>query len=180
MQHLGLLSFVVLVVGLGITAVKQPGGFSKTFSQRVANDGLAEILYSLLFMVTLPILYVFFAAWFVPSLHMPQHFLFFTAIAVIFQILCTWIPERGGKMTIIHRVLTGISGIALLPMVFMIATVGSIATNITVVVWSALIGMVVLLTVALLNQKGFKYALLLQIGYYLLFFTAVLSVTYIR
>ena len=180
MQHLGLLSFIVLAVGLGFTALKLPGGFSKTFSQRVANNRVAEILYSLLFIVALPILYLFFAVWFVPSLNMPQYFLLFVAIAVIFQILCTWVPERGGKMTTIHRVLTGISGIALLPIVFIIATVGSISTGIKLIAWAALTAMVVLLIVALLNQKGFKYALLLQVGYYLLFFAVVLLVTYIQ
>ena len=180
MQHLGLVSFIMLAVGLVFTALKLPGGLSKTFSQRVANNKLAEILYSLLFIVTLPLLYVFFAAWFVPSLNMPQYILLFIATASIFQILCTWVPERGGKMTIVHRVLTGISGIALLPVVFIIATVESISTGMRVISWVALIAMGVLLTVALLNQKGFKYALLLQMGYYLLFFVAVLLVTYVQ
>ena len=83
-------------------------------------------------------------------------------------------------MTIVHRVLTGISGIALLPVVFIIATVESISTGMRVISWVALIAMGVLLTVALLNQKGFKYALLLQMGYYLLFFVAVLLVTYVQ
>lgn len=179
MQHLGLLSFVLLVVGLGIIAVKLPGGVSRTFSQRVANNKTTETLYSLLFLVTLPMLYLFFAVWFVPALNIPQYFLVFAVIAIVFQILCTWVPERGDSMTTIHRVLTGISGIALLPMVFVIATAESIVTNIRVVAWTALAGMVVLLIVALLHQKGFKYALLLQIGYYLLFFAAVLLATYV-
>ncbi|MGB4768761.1 MAG: hypothetical protein WBP22_05935 [Candidatus Saccharimonas sp.] len=180
MQHLGLLSFLLLVVGLLITALKLPGGLSKTFSQRVANSKIAEVLYSLLFILTLPLLYLFFAEWFVPSLGMPRHFLFFAAVAVIFQIVCTWMPERGGTMTTIHRVLTGISGIALLPMVFIIATTQSTSAYLMIVSWIALIGMLTLLAVALLNQKGFKYALLLQVGYYALFFAVILLVTYIR
>lgn len=178
MQHLGLLSFLLLVVGLLITALKLPGGLSKTFSQRVANSKIAEVLYSLLFIVTLPLLYLFFADWFVPSLGMTWHFLFFAAIAVIFQIVCTWVPERGGTMTTVHRTLTGISGIALLPMVFIIATTQSTSAYLMIISWIALIGMLTLLAVALLHQKGFKYALLLQVGYYALFFAVILLVTY--
>lgn len=180
MQHLGLLSFIILIIGLGAVAVKLPGGLSKTFSQRVANNKITEALYSLLFIVTLPLLYLFFVAWFVPSLGMPQYFLFFAAVSVIFQVLCTWIPERGGRMTTIHRVLTGISGIALLPMVFIIATAQSISASLMVISWGALIGMLVLLIVALFNQKGFEYALLLQIGYYVLFFAIILLATYVQ
>jgi hypothetical protein len=167
-------------VGLGFAVFKLPGGLSKTFSQRVANNRVAEILYSILFIVTLPLLYIFFAAWFVPSLNIPRYFLFFAAIAVIFQILCTWVPERGGKMTTYHRLLTGVSGIALLPMVFIIATARGISTSTVVIALAVLAGMLVLLIIALLNQKGFRYALLLQVGYYLLFFVVVLLATYVR
>lgn len=178
MQYLGLLSFVLLVAGLLTTALKLPGGLGKTFSQRVANNRVAEILYSILFIVTLPLLYLFFAIWFVPTLNMPQYLLLFAAIAVVFQILCTWVPERGGTMTTVHRILTGISGIALLPMVFIIATTQSTSAYLMIISWIALIGMLTLLAVALLNQKGFKYALLLQVGYYALFFAVILLVTY--
>ncbi len=180
MQYLGLLSFILLVGGLGATAVKLPGGLSKTFSQRVANDKTTEILYSLLFLLTLPMLYLFFAVWFVPSLNIPQYFLLFAAIAVIFQVLCTWIPERGGKIAAIHRILTGASGVALLPMVLIIATAQSISSSMRVVAWTVLFGMTALLTVALFNQKGFRYALLLQIGYYVLFFAIILLVAYVQ
>lgn len=180
MQHLGLLSFILLVAGLGVIAVKLPGGLSKTFSQRVANNKVIELLYSLLFLVALPILYLFFAVWFVLSLNVPQYFLVFAAIAVIFQILCTWIPERGGRITTIHRILTSISGIALLPMIFMIATTQSILASLMIISWIALIGMLVLLTIALLNQRGFRYALLLQVGYYALFFAVILLATYVQ
>lgn len=180
MQHLGLLSFIILVAGLVLTASKLPGGLNKTFSQRVANNRSAEILYSLLFIAMLPLLYTFFVIWFVPPLNLPQYFLFFAAIAVVFQILCTWVPERGGRMTTIHRVLTGISGVALLPMIFIVANAQRIPIGVRIIEWLALFGMTILLVIALLHQKGFRYALLLQIGYYLLFFVAILIATYVQ
>lgn len=83
-------------------------------------------------------------------------------------------------MTTYHRLLTGVSGIALLPMVFIITTREGIATSMGVIASAALAGMVILLAVALLNQKGFRYALLLQVGYYLLFFVVVLLATYVH
>lgn len=178
MQHLGLLSFIVLVAGLLVIALKLPGGLSKTFSQRVANNRVTEALYSVLFIVTLPLLYVFFATWFVPSLLMPQYTLFFVAIAAIFQILCTWVPERGGRMTTVHRIVTGISVIALLPVILIVATGESISTNVRIFAWSALVGMVTLLAFAISNKKAPRYALLLQIGYYALFFAVILLATY--
>lgn len=178
MQHLALLSFIVLIIGLLVTAVKLPGGLSKTFSQRVANNKITEILYSLLFVAVLPGLYMFFAGWFVPVTNVSQTFLLFAAVAVFFQIICTWVPERGGKMTFIHRILTGLSGISLLPMVLIIATTNSMIYELRFVAWISLVLMIGLLAIALVNQKGFRYALLLQVGYYTLFFAVILLVTY--
>ncbi len=179
MQHLGLLSFILLAIGLGITATVLPGGLGKTFSQRVANRKTAEILYSLLFITTLPLLYIFFVLWFVAALDMPSYLLYFVAVAAIFQILCTWVPERGGRMTVYHRLLTGISGVALLPVVLIVALYSnSMVTSITA--WTTLVGMLLLLAIALLNQQGYKYALLLQVGYYALFFAVILLLTYVQ
>lgn len=178
MQHLGLLSVVLLAIGLTVTAMTLPGGLQKTFSQRVANNTKAELYYALLFIAVLPLLYVFFLLWFVPVIGIHHSFLWFAAVAILFQIACTFVPERGGVYTIVHRVLTAISGVALLPLVAIMATTPSISELLQQAMWVIFVLMVVLLLIALINQKGFKYALLLQIGYYALFFCAVLLVTY--
>lgn len=178
MQHLVLLALLILVVGLILTINKLPAGMDLTFSQRVANNKQAEILYSLLFIVTLPILFIFFVIWFVPTTGISPSFLWFAAIAVVSQVVCTWIPERGGTMTTVHRIFTGISGIALIPMVAIIATSDSITSAVRAIAWIILTLMIVLLSVALINQKGFKYALLLQVVYYALFFTILVLTTY--
>lgn len=178
MQHLGLYSFLILVLGLTFTLIKKPAGLEVTFSQRVANDKKAELLYSALFIVALSLLLLFFIIWFVPKYNLQSIFLVFAVVAVFFQIACTFFPERGGWLTAIHRVLTGISGVALLPMVVVLATAKSISDGLNYIIWLGLMAMIVLLAIALKNQKGFKYALLLQIGYYALFFAIILLVTY--
>lgn len=179
MQHLGLVSFLIFFIGLLITATKLPGGLHLTFSQRVARRKKAKILYSLLFIVGLSILYLFFKLWLVPTKHLPSAFLLFAAISIFFQIACTFVPEEGGTKTLIHRLLTGISGVALLPLMIIIASAQTIGVNTRIFTCIALILMLFLLIVALANQKEFKYALLLQIGYYSLFFSIILLVTYI-
>lgn len=179
MQHLALISTIVLAAGLVLTAAMLPGGLRATFSQRVANNKTAEVLYALLFLIALPALYIFIVDWFVPTLNLSSVFIVFAAIAVIFQIACTFVPERGGKMTTVHRVLTGISGLALLPMVALIALSDSIGMPLILTSWVALVCMLVLLTIALMHQNGFKYALMLQVGYYASFFAVLLMTTYL-
>lgn len=179
MQHLGLISILILIIGLVVTVGKRPAGLDRTLSQRVANNKQSEILYSVLFMTALPLLFLFFSRWLVPANDLPKTFLWFAAISIIFQIACTWIPERGGRMTTVHRLLTGISGVALLPMVVLIATAQSVASGLKYTVWLGLLLMLALLSIALAKQKGFRYALLLQVGYYSLFFGIILLVTYL-
>ena len=149
-----------------------------TFSQHAATSRWSKIYYSLLFLTTLPLLMWFFIAWFVPHKHVPTVFLWFATISVVFQMLCTWFPEEGGAKTRIHRLLTGISGIAMLPVVGIIVTSASTSTWVRAMAWVGLLLMLGLLGIALKNRKGFRWALLLQIGYYGIFFVILGLVTY--
>ncbi len=178
MQHLILITILLLVAGLLYTVKKWPGGLHMTFSQHVAAKRSSKVFYSLLFIAILPMLTIFISEWLVPTKGLPDSFLWITLIAVTFQILSTWFPEEGGRKTTIHRILTGISGIALLPLMFILATASSLSGFVRISAWFAMILMLALLTIALSRQKGYRYALLLQVGYYSLFFGIILLTTY--
>jgi hypothetical protein len=169
----------MLMVGLTFTVKRWPGGLHMTFSQHAAANRWSIIFYSSLFLVTLPLLLWFFASWFVPEKGLPAAFLWFAGIAVLFQIVCTWVPEAGGLRTIAHRTLTGISGVAMLPLVVMIAVSPNLSGLVRATAWAVLLIMVVLLGIALKHQKGYRWALLLQAGYYGAFFVAILVTTYL-
>jgi hypothetical protein len=179
MQHVLLLIIIALIIGLTFTVTKWPGGPHMTFSQHVTATRWSKIFYALLFLVTLPALAWFIAVWLVPHKQLPEAFLWFTYIAVLFQILCTWFPEEGGWKTTVHRVLTSISGVTMLPLVFILATAPSLSPSIRLAAWAALGFMIILLVIALRHQKGYKWALLLQIGYYAAFFSVLVLTTYL-
>ena len=178
MQQLILLPLAILVAGLAFTVLKWRGGLHMTFSQHAATNRSSIIFYALLFLFALPLLIGFFATWYVPRNNLPVVFLWIATVSAILQIACTWFPENGGKNTKTHRLLTGISGIALLPLVIIIATSSTFSIFVHCVSWVALGVMVILLTIALRNQKGYQCALLLQIGYYAAFFITILVSTY--
>jgi hypothetical protein len=179
MQHLLILIVVVLILGLTYTVAKWPGGLHMTFSQHVAVARRSAIYYAFLFLTTLPLLVWFVGGWLVPQKQLPDAFLWFTYVAVLFQIVCTWFPEVGGWRTSVHRILTGISGVAMLPLVVILATAPSLSMTVRSSAWIALAFMVFLLAIALSNQKGYKWALPLQIGYYAAFFVVLLLATYL-
>ena len=177
-QHTGLISFLILVCGLLFTVIRWKGGLHMTFSQHVARSRWSIVYYSALFAVSLPVMYLFFAGWFVPTFHLTDWFLIFVAISITTQFLCTLFPETGGWKTTVHRILTGISGVALLPLVSMMigSPFISLSERVLAVVCAVVMG--ILLVIALRNQKGYRYALLLQVGYYAAFFLTVLYATY--
>jgi len=117
MQHLLIVVVIMLITGLSYTVVKWPGGLHMTFSQHVIATRWSKIYYASLFLVTLPLFVWFIGSWFVPQKQLPGTFLWFTCVAALFQLACTWFPETGGWRTAVHRVLTGVSGVAMLPLV---------------------------------------------------------------
>lgn len=179
MQHLILLTLALLIAGLSFTVFKWKGGPHMTFSQHAAVSRTATIYYALLFVVTLPLLITFFATWYVPVNGLPDAFLWFAVASAVFQILCTWFPENGGISTKVHRILTGISGVALLPLVVMVVSFQGFSVLVRCIAWASLLTMLVLLGIALRNQAGYRHALSLQIGYYVAFFVAILASTYL-
>lgn len=179
MQHLILLVIILLVAGLAYVPLRWPGGLHMTFSQHVAVHHWSRIYYALLLLATLPLLLLFLVAWLVPERSLPSAFIWFATIAVIFQIACTFVPETGGRRTIIHRILTAISGIAMMPLVVMLIADQHLSPLARVVAFGVLILMLTLLFVVLMHRQGYNKALLLQIGYYAGSFVAILAATYV-
>ncbi len=179
MQYLLIVVVIMLITGLSYTVVKWPGGLHMTFSQHVIATRWSKIYYASLFLVTLPLFVWFIGSWLIPQKQLPGTFLWFTCVAALFQLACTWFPETGGWRTTVHRVLTGVSGVAMLPLMFILATTSSISISVRFSAWAALGLMIILLVIAVSNQKGYKWALLLQVGYYATFFAVLLLATYL-
>jgi len=178
MQQLLLFVVILLILGLSFTVTRWRGGLHMTFSQHAAVTRQAKLFYAFLFLVTLPLFAWFIVGWFVPHKHLPASFVWFTYTAVVFQILCTWFPEEGGWKTLVHRLLTAISAIAMLPLIVILGLSMYLSPYMRGLAWVAFGSMVALLMVAFTHQKGYKRALLLQIGYYAVFFLMMLLLTY--
>ena len=177
-KYLGLISFIVIVSGLFFTVWRWPGGLHMTFSQHVARSRSSAIYYSLFFALSLPLLCTFLVSWFAPAFQLSDWYGFLVIVSSIFQFLCTLVPEVSGWKVRVHRILAGISGILLLPATALIIASPVITRTDKILTGVCLAGMVMLLAIALKNQKSYPYALLLQAGYYFLFFVPILFITY--
>lgn len=179
-KPLGLVSAIILIVGLSLVVRYWPQGMSKTFSQHVASSKRGILYYTLLFTVVLSILLVFFIGWFVPYFGLSAWFTFFLVFSAATQYLCTLVPETGGKKSQLHRMLAGASAVALLPVMAILARSNNISAAARAITLASLVVMIWIVATIAYRKAEHKYFLILQSLYFLAFFVAVLSATYIR
>jgi hypothetical protein len=177
MESYLLYSLTFMVIGLlGLLVWK---GFApdRTFSQKAATSTLSIWYYIVLFAVALVPLYLFFADYFIPLLGLSSVFHAGMFVSLLCQFVCTLLPERGSTV-LAHRIVTGISGILLLPLLAMVGLSQTITQTENIVTFACVTVMSALLVVGLMSQKGHRYALLLQVSYYVLFFVPIILITY--
>lgn len=180
-QQLLLIALVILIFGLSTVVLRYRTGLGSTFSQRVARDNLGIVFYCLLFLVVSPILFTFFDKWFVPYYDAPSIFLWCIGLSLLAQVACTLFPELPSRNRFVeaHRYLAGISGLLLLPALFSLLTVTNMSALKFVAVALCVLLMIAIILGSMHRRIRMQYALLLQIGYYALFFAAILTLTYV-
>ncbi len=170
-------SLGVLIVGLlGLLIWK---GFApdRTFSQKAATSISSLIYNSLVYALALPLMYLFFTRIFIPQQDLGNIFFILMVCSLGAQFVCTLLPERGAT-AIPHRIVTGISGVLLLPLLIILAASEQTTNNERIIISLSVAMMLVLLVVGLMNQRGLRYALLAQVAYYVLFFAPIVLMVY--
>lgn len=177
-KHLILLALAILIPGLVFVAVRWPHGIYKTFSQHVAPKKSSIYFYCTLFIIVLPILYIFFAEYLIPLLGLPSNTFILIALSCIAQLGCTLVPETGGLKTKLHLILAGASALLLLAVLLLIATNSNVTDFDKVIVITSTFLMSATVVAVVFWKKTRLPALLLQTSYFTLFFIAIITVTY--
>ena len=179
-KFFGLWAVLILFTGLAFVIYRWPRGKHYTFSQHVAVHRWAAVYYSLLFLLTLPLLLLFFINWFVPALQLSGWFTVSIVASAIMQFACTLVPETGGRRTAIHQTLAGISAIFLLPCLGLLLASDSVtAAGKALTILSLLTMFGIVLGVHRTKGKPGPF-LLLQSGYFVAFFIPIMYISYIQ
>lgn len=178
-KYFGLLAFILLIVGLAYVIYKWPQGNHRTFSQHVASHKNGIVYYIALFSIILPILLLFFIGWFIPTFNLPVWFTVFLVVSCVTQYACVFIPEVGGWKTKYHRILSGISGICLIPLLVILLFVPTLTMIDKVIVLCGLMVITGVLYVVMSNKKEqYEPSYIHQSIYYIGFFIPVLMISY--
>lgn len=177
--HLGYISILLLAAGLAFVVLKWPRGIQYTFSQHVAPRNSSSIFYSLLFIVTLTLLLIFFASYFIPTYELPIPFKQLLVISCVAQVLCTFFPECGKEKTKIHRVFAGISAACLPLLLAILSAWPTIDSFGRILSGACLVIMLAILCLAIFTRLRKTHALILQIMYNVAFFVPILFIAYL-
>jgi hypothetical protein len=179
-KFFGLAAFVLIVFGLAFIILRWPQAKHMTFSQHVAVGKRSIVYYVALFSVVLPLLFLFFADWFTPAFHLSYWFTVFVTISLITQYVCTLIPEIGGWRTKYHRLLSGVSGILLVPSLLLIqfSDLLSIVDK-GVIIAGFLVMLSVVYTVIKNKKQTYEPSYIHQSLYYIGFFVPILIISYL-
>lgn len=179
-KYFGLLAFVILIIGLAFVVIKWPQNNHLTFSQHVARQRSSILYYIGLFSVTLPLLLLFFTFWFIPTFDVSIWFAVFLVVSSATQYACTFIPETGRWKTKYHRLLSGISGICLIPLLIILLFTSSLTMLDKFVVIAGLATITSVLYVVMSNKKEqYEPSYIHQAIFYAGFFVPILLVSYL-
>jgi hypothetical protein len=177
-KHFILYSVAILLGGLLFLALRWPQGIYKTFSHHAAAQKFTTFYYAGLFLVALPVLYLFFAMYFVPHFELTSMVLYLVAASSIFQVGCTFVPETGGLKTTIHKILAGLSAILLLGVLMCLLLAPTIPQSGKFFIGTSFAVMVGIVAILTFWKRTPLPLLLLQSAYFGSFFIAMLATTY--
>lgn len=159
---------IVLLLGL-VYLVKrwQDGGVHATFSHHAASTENASRYYVLLFLVTLPFIMIWFVVWLAPQIRLNSASVAMMLVAVVAQIWAATVPER--SLTISrHRAITSLSIAGIIGVTSMV-----LYASRSWLVGFCLVCMLIILGYAASRGDRSRYPLLLQAGFYTMFFMAL-------
>jgi hypothetical protein len=175
-KYLGIVSVIVLLIGLLFLVKKWPKDIHHTFSQHAATNKASVVYYIGLFTVSLPILAIFLFSWLVPTFNISVLFTILISLSLICQYACTFVPEIGANVKH-HQLLAGISALLLLPSLAVLLYVPSVGFVYKIITAVSIVVMVGILT--RVTSRNVEYALVLQSVYFVAFFVPIIAIAYI-
>lgn len=178
-KFLGLLSITIVWSGLIFLLYKWRGNKSMSFSLHAAQTKAGQVYYFFLFLITLPLFYLFILKWYIPSLDLPGASTYFVTAGVLGQLLAVIVPAAGGWKEQIHNIGAYIMAFSMVPLSVFVAFSG-IPTLVRIITVLGIAYMISASLLYLLSQTARSSYLYFQAAYIALFHIIVIASTYVR
>jgi hypothetical protein len=156
------------------------GDKGATISQNAAANRSSYLMMLAVQSITLPMLFLFWSKWLVPTLELPLLFAIFAGLACLGLLLAAWIPDSKGWKSKAHRLFAYGAAALVPPMLIMLyysPNISSFAKSMTLLVF--LYDTITFVLVAILKKQESKF-LYFQAAYIFLFALTTLAAAYIQ
>ena len=177
-KSFGLISILLGWIGLAFLICKWRGKTSMSLSQHAALTKSSFSFFISIFVITIPLFYLFILKWFVPAFDLPRLFINLILIGFLFQIIYVVIPDKNGISGLLHKFFAYSFAFLLIPLNIMIFTSSNLSPIGRFVSFASTLYMIFGLTLLLWKKGKFTYYLYFQILYVLCFHASILAATY--
>ena len=171
----GMVSVALTWLAIGYIILITPRVLSKSISHHAAVNIRPYYLFATLMTTAMLLMYVFMAGWLAPALLLPIGFTALITVAILLEVVATWIPLSTGWKYTVHQVCS--YGAALLMpaiLLFILSSplVNEVARTLCI---GALLLMAFLTLLGVFVKATHKHYLIYQSSYIVAFHGAILS-----
>jgi hypothetical protein len=174
---LGLLSIIIVWTGLLFLLYKWRGNRSMSFSLHAAQTKSGQIYYFFLFIIVLPLFYLFIIKWLAPTLNLNNNFTYLIGLGVVGQLLAVLVPALPGRRMQIHNFGAYLMAFTMIPVSLFIAF-ATVPFLVSLVAALGAIYMVVATILLLTVKRSHAYYLYFQAAYIATFHVIILLSSY--
>jgi hypothetical protein len=175
----GTISVAITGLAIAFMVYTWKGDKGITISQNAAANRSSYLMMLIVQSITLPMLFLFWSKWLVPSLELPLLFTIFAGLTCLGLLLAAWIPDIKGWKSIAHR-LFAYGAAALVPlmliMLYYSPHISSFAKYLVLLVFIYDVMTIVMFTIL---KKGKSKKLYFQASYIFFFALTTLAAAYI-
>lgn len=176
---LGLLSVILSWAAIGIVLIGRPRDISKSISHHAAQRDGAYKVFAVIMTASLLLMLFFIVKWLIPAFRLPGIIIFISSVAVLLQLIATWVPlTEGKKYTIHHLCSNGSAGlIPFIPLSLMLS--GHVRGAGAIINIVAFLVMMSLWYLFWFVPQSHRHYLWYQNVYILVFHTSLMTVSYL-
>lgn len=177
-KHLGLISFIIVLVAGGVILYKLEITHSRSLSMHIADERWAYLFFAIASTISAIFFHIFVQTWLIPKFSLSLWFMGLIIFGSICQLLAAWVPHTTGRQALYHSIFAYIMAVHL-PILLVMLAFAPLTFAAFLVVCVAAVLMIVLLGLLIFKPSTKRHFLPYQTLYIVSFFAAILVVTYV-
>jgi hypothetical protein len=174
----GPVSVLITWLAIAYILLRQPRDISKSISHHAARRDKDYKIFAVLMTIGVLLMLLFITKWLQPMLRLPDVFLLVAGIAILLELIATWVPLTEGRSYSIHQFCSYGAAILVPIVLLFLAFSGHITGIAKFINFAAIVIIVAFMGLFIFVKKTHKHYLWYQTVDILIFHISILAVAY--